>query len=149
MMRKNNRQPAEIIMQKPIEQIPNTPLNNEKTNDLIKTEDIFTDNDYINDFNYFLPLSTNDRKEFEIKVSWGDLIAYKSLLLTTVNISKKQLKDTLNKILEDLNANITDFTPIHHKDQNLRRIRKIEQFINKIDFDNKEKIEKNLIKTSG
>ena len=69
MMRKNNRQPAEIIMQKPIEQIPNTPLNNEKTNDLIKTEDIFIDNDYINDFNYFLPLSTNDRKEFEIKVS--------------------------------------------------------------------------------
>ena len=41
MMRKNNRQPAEIIMQKPIQQIPNTPLNNEKTNDIIKTEKIY------------------------------------------------------------------------------------------------------------
>ena len=41
MMRKNNRQPAEMIMQKPIEQIPNTPLNNEKTNDIIKTENIY------------------------------------------------------------------------------------------------------------
>ena len=54
-------------MQKPIEQIPNTPLNNEKTNDIIKTEDIFIDDDYVNDFNYFPPLSTNDRKDFEIK----------------------------------------------------------------------------------
>ena len=121
MMIKNNWPPAEIIMQKPIEQIPKTPLNNEKTNDIIKTEDIF-DNYYINDFNYFLPLSTNDRKDFEIKVSGGDLIAYKSPLLTTVNISKKQLKDALNKILEDLNANITDFTTIHVEDQNLKRI---------------------------
>ena len=36
MMIKNNRLPAEIIMQKPIEQIPNTPLNNEKTDELLK-----------------------------------------------------------------------------------------------------------------
>ena len=135
-------------MQKPIEQIPKTPLNNEKTNDIIKTEDIF-DDDYINDFNYFLPLSTDDRKDFEIKVSGGDLIAYKSPLLTTVNISKKQLKDALNKILEDLNANIKDFTTIHDEDQNLKRTRKIERFINKIDLIIKEKLKKNLIKTSG
>ena len=59
MMRKNNRQPAEMIMQKPIEQIPNTPLNNEKTNDIIKTEDIFIDNDYINDFNYLPRIEKN------------------------------------------------------------------------------------------
>ena len=95
MMIKNNWPPAEI-MQKPIEQIPKTPLNNEKTNDIIKTEDIF-DDDYINDFNCFQPLSTDDRKDFEIKVSGGDLIAYKSPLLTTVKISKKQLKDALIK----------------------------------------------------
>ena len=141
MMIKNNWPPAEIIMQKPIEQIPKTPLNNEKTNDIIKTEDIFDDY-YINDFNYFLPLSTDDRKDFEIKVSGGDLIAYKSPLLTTVNISKKQLKDALNKILEDLNANITDFTTIHSEDQNLKRIRKIERFIDKIDFIIKKKLKK-------
>ena len=134
------------MMQKPIEQIPNTPLNKEKTNDIIKTKDKFIDNDFVNDFNYFLPLSTDDRKHFEIKVSEGDLIPQKSLLLITINISKKQLKDALNKILEDLNVNITDFTTIHGEDQNLKRIQKIEQFIDKIDFDNKEKIEKKLDK---
>ena len=67
-------------------------------------------------------------------------------MLTTVNISKKQLKDALNIIVVDLNANITDFTSIHVEDQNLKRIRKIEKFINKIDFDNKGKIEKKLDK---
>ena len=55
MMRKNNRQPAEIIMQKPIEQIPNTPLNNEKTNDIIKTEDIYI---YIYIYIYILTIVT-------------------------------------------------------------------------------------------
>ena len=64
-------------------------------------------------------------------------------------MSKKQLKYALNKILEDLNANIKDFTTIHDEDQNLKRIRKIEQFINKIDLIIKEKSKKNLKKTSG
>ena len=67
-------------------------------------------------------------------------------MLTTVNISKKQLKDALNIIVVDLNANITDFKKIHVEDQNLKRIRKIGKFINKIDFDNKGKIEKKLNK---
>ena len=136
-------------MEKPIQQIPNTPFNNKKINDVIKTGDIFTDDDYVKDFNYFLSLSTSDRKDFEIKVSEGDLIAYKSPLPTSVNMSKKQLKYALNKILEDLNANIKDFTTIHDEDQNLKRIRKIEQFINKIDLIIKEKSKKNLKKTSG
>ena len=76
------------------------------------------------------------------KVSGGDLIACKSLLLTTVSISKKQLKNAFNKILEDLNADITDFTTIHSEDQNLKRIRKIERFIDKIDFIIKKKLKK-------
>ena len=37
------------------------------------------------------------------------MIVYKSLLLTTVNFSREQLKVALNKILDDLNANIEDF----------------------------------------
>ena len=49
-------------------------------------------------------------------------------------------------IVVDLNANITDFTTIDVEDQNLKRIRKMEKFINKIDFDNKGKIEKKLDK---
>ena len=48
--------------------------------------------------------------------------------------------------MQDLNANITDFTTIHDEDQNFKRIRKTERFINKTDFDNKEKIEKKLDK---
>ena len=36
------------------------------------------------------------------------MIVYKLLTLTTVNISRKNLKDALNNILEDLNANIED-----------------------------------------
>ena len=36
MMIKNDQLPTEIIMQKPIEQILNTPLNNEKTDELLK-----------------------------------------------------------------------------------------------------------------
>ena len=43
---------------------------------------VYIDDSYVNDFNFFLPLSTDDRKNLEIKVSGGDLIAYKSLLLT-------------------------------------------------------------------
>ena len=57
---------------------------------------------------FFPAPSTDDRRDFEIKVSSGDLIAYKSPSLTITNISKKQLKDALNNILEDLKANDRD-----------------------------------------
>ena len=36
------------------------------------------------------------------------MIVYKSPLLTTVNVSREQLKVALNKILGDLSANIED-----------------------------------------
>ena len=58
---------------------------------------------------FFLAPLTHDRRDFEIKISGGDLIAYKSPSLAITNISKKQLKDALNNILEDLNANDRDF----------------------------------------
>ena len=45
-----------------------------------------------------------------------------------------------------MQINITDFTTIHGEDQNFKKLGKIEQFINKINFDNKEKIEKKLDK---
>ena len=150
MMKENTRPAIEMLMQKPIEQIPDNPLNNEKTNE-IKSEDIYIDDDYVDDFRFFPPLSTDDRKDFEIKVRGGDLIPYKFPLLTTVDISKskKQLKDALNKTLKDLNANITYFKTNHNEDQNLKRIRKIEWFINKIDLQKKKKLKKKLIKTAG
>ena len=79
MVIKNNRLPTEIIMQNLIEQIRNTLLNNEKINDIIKTEDIYIYiyiltivNIYIYIYiyiNFFPPLSTAVRKDFEMKVN--------------------------------------------------------------------------------
>ena len=81
----------EDLMQQPIEQIPNNPLNDEKANNIIKAEDIYID-DSLKDINFFPAPSTDDRRDFEIKVSGGDLIAYKSASLTITNISKKTIK---------------------------------------------------------
>ena len=54
------------------------------------------------------------------------------------NISKKQLKDALNNILEDLNANDRDFKS--------EDIRIVERFIQNIGSSSAEKIWKNLQK---
>ena len=108
-------------MQKPIEPIPNNPLNNEKI-DEIETKDIYIDDSYSDKYSYFLLLSTDDRKDFEIEVNGGDLIDFKSPSLTTVGVSKAQLKESLNNILEDLNANKTDFADHLHKQRDLKRI---------------------------
>ena len=51
-MIKNNWSPIEDLMQQPIEHITNNPLNNGKTNDIIKTEDIYID-DSLKDINFF------------------------------------------------------------------------------------------------
>ena len=53
------------------------------------------------------------------------MIVYKLLTLTTVNISRKNLKDALNNILEDLNANIEDLQTLSGQKANTRRVRKI------------------------
>ena len=51
----------------------------------------------------FLPQpSTGDRKDFELNVSGDDLISFKSPALNVVSIAKKDLKDVLDKIIEDL-----------------------------------------------
>ena len=46
-------------------------------------------------------------------------------MLTAANISRKNLKDALNNISEDLNANIEDFQTHSIQKTNRRRIRKI------------------------
>ena len=51
-MIKNNWSPIEDLMQQPIEHITNNPLNNGKTNNIIKTEDIYID-DSLKDINFF------------------------------------------------------------------------------------------------
>lgn len=75
---------------KPTEGIPNDPLSSEKSD--IKTEDFFIDHNYsslLKDINFFPQPSTDDGKDFEVKVGRDDLIVYKSPTLTTANIARK------------------------------------------------------------
>ena len=77
----------------------------------IKTEDIYIDDSlrdmlYPSDPIFFLQPSTDDRKDFELNVSGYDLIVFKSPALTTVSIAKKDLKDALDNIIEDLDLNL-------------------------------------------
>ena len=102
------------MTEKPTEELPNNPLSSGKND--IKTEDIYFDDNYL-----------DDRKDFEIKVGGDDLIVHKSPMLTTVNFSRKNLKDTLNNILEDLNANIEDFQTDIGQKINRRKIRKLKK----------------------
>ena len=81
---------------KPTEELPNDPLSSEKSD--IKTEDIYIDDNYLDNIQFFPKPPTNDRKDLKIKVGGDDLIVYKSPMLTTVNISRKNLKDALNNI---------------------------------------------------
>ena len=105
LMKENTRPSIDMWMtEKPTEELPNNSLSGEKSD--IKTEDIYIDDNYLDNIQFFPKPSTDDRKDFEIKVGGDNLIVYKSPMLTTVNISRKNLKDVLNNILEDLNANI-------------------------------------------
>ena len=62
-------------------------------------------------------------------------------MLTAANISRKNSKDALNNILEDLNANFEDFQTHSIHKINRRRIRKTKKFINTIDSEEKQFIE--------
>ena len=105
LMKENTRPSIDMWMiEKPAEELPNNPLSSEKSD--IKTEDIYIGDTYLDNIQFFPKPSTDDRKDFEIKVGGDNLIVYKSPMLTTVNITRKNLKDVLNNILEDLNANI-------------------------------------------
>ena len=76
------------------------------------------------------------------------MIAFKSPSLTTVDVSKTQLKESLNNILEDLNANKKDFTDQQNKRRDLKRIKKLKNFIDKIDSTENEEIEEKINKPS-
>ena len=96
--------PGEVV-----DEILNDPLSAEKS---IETEDIYLDDSLrqlLNPENqlFFLQPSTDNRKDFEVNVSGDDLIVFKSPALTTVIIAKKDLKNLLEKIIEDLDVNLT------------------------------------------
>ena len=134
------------MTEKLTEELPNNLLSSEKRD--IKTEDIYIDDNYLDNIQLFPQPSTGDRKDFEIKVGGDNLIVYKWPMLTTVNISRKNLKDALNNILEDLNANIEDFQTHSGQKTNRGRIRKTKKFINKLDSEEKQFIESKLDKNS-
>ena len=129
---------------KPTEEILNDPLSSEKSD--IKTEDFFIDYSYsilLKDGNFFPQPSTDDRKDFEVKVGRDDLIVYKSP--TTVNIARKDFKNLLENIIEDLNLNISQLkTDTGSHDVTIKKINKIKKFINEIDFGKKDYIEKQI-----
>ena len=55
---------------------------------------------------FFPQSSADDRKDFELNICGDDLIVFKSPTLTVVSIAKKDLKDALDKIIEDLDLNL-------------------------------------------
>ena len=76
------------------------------------------------------------------------MIAFKSPSLATGDVSKTQLKESLNNILEDLNANRKDFTNHLDKRRYLKRIKKLKKFIDEIDSEEKEHIQEKINKPS-
>ena len=146
-MKENNRPSIDMWMtEKPTEELPNDPLSSGKSD--IKTEHIYIDDNYLDNIQFFHKPSTDDRKGFYIKVGGDYLIVYKSPMLTTVNISRKKLKDALNNILEDLNVNIEDFQMHSRQKTNRRKIGKLKKFVNKIDSEEKQFIENELAANS-
>ena len=142
LLMKEKQPPIEKIIQKPIELIPNNPfLNYKKIDEEIENEDIYISDSYTDNYSKFPPVSTVDRKDFKIEINGGDLIAFKSPSLTTVEVSETQLKELINNILEDLNGNKKDFTHQQNKKRDFKKIKKLKNFIDKIDSAEKEEIE--------
>ena len=84
---------------KPTEKIPNDPLGYGN----IETEDFYFEDDYFKPTEAkitFMPLSPNDRKDFEVNVSGDELIVFRSPILKTVNIRRKEFKKSLINIIE-------------------------------------------------
>ena len=130
-----------------IEEIPNDPF---YPHTQIKTEDIYIGNSlrdllYPGDPIYFPQPSTDDRKDFEIDIRENEMIVFKSRSLTFARVGKKEFRNTLNKIIEDLGLNLTE-TLMSKSDktetkQKITLLKKLNKRLNTI---KKEDIEKQL-----
>ena len=89
-----------------IEKIPNStyPLNE------ITAEDIYIDDSFQDLAKpiYFQQPSTDDRRDFKIDVAEKEMLLFKSPSLRTVSVYKKELRKILDKIIEDLDLNLTE-----------------------------------------
>ena len=98
------------FLPKPIKEIPNDPLYPQSQ---ITTEDIYIDGSlrdllYPGEAIYFPQPSTVDRKDFEINRPENEMFVFKSPSLTFACIEKKELGNILNRIIEDLDLNLTE-----------------------------------------
>ena len=134
--------PGEVV-----DEIRNDPLSAEKS---IETEDIYLDDSLrqlLNSENqlFFPQPSTGDRTNFEVNVSGDDFIAFKSPALITVSIAKKDLKNLLEKIFEDLNFNFTQLKMDEaDRIETKQKINIVKNFSKIFDSANKQNIEKQL-----
>ena len=74
---------------KPTEKVPNDALSYEN----IETEGLYFEDEYFKPTEAkitFTPLYPNDRKDFEVNISGHELIVFRSPMLKTVNISRKE-----------------------------------------------------------
>ena len=93
----------------------------------------------------FLQPLTDDRRDFEVNVGGDELILFKLPALTTVSVAKKDLKNALEKIIEDLDLNLKQVQMKNDDRQETKqKINLVKNFINRIDSTNKQNIEKQL-----
>ena len=89
-----------IMTPKPTKKIPNDPLSYEN----IETEDLYFEDNYFKPTEAkitFTLLSPNYRKYFQVNISGDELIVFRSPILKTINISRKELKKSLVNIIQD------------------------------------------------
>ena len=84
--------------------------NNSYPSSEITTEDVYIDDslkDLAKPIDFPQP-STDDRRDFEIGIGENEMILFKSLSLTIASVYKIELRNVLNKIIEDLDFNLTE-----------------------------------------
>ena len=89
-----------------IEEIPNSTYPPSE----ITTEDIYIDDsfqDLAKPINFPQP-STDDRQDFKIDIGENEMLLFKSPSLTIASVHKKELREILDKIIEDLDLNLTE-----------------------------------------
>ena len=98
----------EIINPTPglIEEIPNSTYPPSE----ITTEDIYIDDSFqdLAKSIYFPQPSTDDRRDFKIDIAENGMLLFKSPSLTIASVHKKELRKILDKIIEDLDLNLTE-----------------------------------------
>ena len=94
---------------------------------------------------YFPQPSTDDRRDFEIDIRENEMILFKSPSLTIASVYKKELQNILNKIIADLDLNLTETLMSASDIQDTKQKKLIlKQLIKKLNKAPKKDIEKQL-----